>query len=434
MKAVFLQVIRMSLSAFLPIAALLGLRLVFKKGPAYIRGILWLVVAFRLICPVRIPVPYSFLPEREALFQTVEDVLPEGTGASAALSGQRQDFREWESSAACAVWLSGMGALAAWGIGSWLLLKRKMGTAVMAQKGIYLTEQTETPFVMGIVRPRIYLPFGMEDEQQKYVLLHERIHIKHRHNLIKPIFYAVLCIHWFNPLVWMSWHCLNRDLELICDESAVRQLDSRGRREYAQTLFSCSLSGKKGSFLRSAFGGGDMKQRVKKILSYRKPGWRIKAAAACLCLTAAVCLLPWGKPAGQAEAKTLYSMTGRGTQNEPIIGLHEAAEIICNSVERMPNGGISLKLPEGRYAQGEWKAEICRLYREEKEGDGEMRMSVPCWEKNWDGGWRTGASEGISVGGFEQDYAGLRISVFHTENGDTAMTEKDVLWEQTDFE
>ncbi len=300
MNAVFLQVIRMSVSAAGMILAAFLLRAVFQKAPAYIRGVLWMLVAFRLICPVTIPLPYSPLAEGERFVRTVLQAVP-GNGASAVLEPQ-PDLREAGQRAACAVWLAGLAGMAVYGIASYLLLMRKMRTAVPveAEEGIFLTEVAEAPFVMGMVRPRIYLPFGLTEVARDHVLLHERLHVRHRDYLTKVLFYGILCIHWFNPAVWAAWQCFGRDLELICDESAARQLDGRGRREYAQTLFECSMSQQKGPLLRSAFGGVDIRKRVEKMLSYQKPGKAEKVLSLICCLAAAVCFLPWETDAGLA--------------------------------------------------------------------------------------------------------------------------------------
>ena len=307
MNAVFLKILNMSAAASWLIGAVILLRLLLKKSPRWAVCLLWAAAAVRLVCPFSFESRASLIPSAEVIPQTVI------TGRSfdiqtgiAAIDVPVNDYlgsRYYEgitvpaehganvTNVLALVWIAGMVLLLAYGIISYGRLRRRMATAVRLQDGLFQSEHVDSPFVMGLFRPRIYLPFGMADGQMAHVIAHERAHIARRDHWWKPLGWCVLAVHWFNPLVWLGYILFCRDLELACDEQAVKTLDGSGRAEYTEALLRCSLSRRMVTACPLAFGEVGVKARVKSILNYRKPAFWAIVIAALACIAVGICFL-----------------------------------------------------------------------------------------------------------------------------------------------
>ncbi|MCM1090257.1 MAG: hypothetical protein NC092_13305 [Butyrivibrio sp.] len=189
------------------------------------------------------------------------------------------------------VWISGMVIMALYGGVSYLGLKRSLRTAVRLEGNLWQSERVVSPFIMGIVRPRIYLPFSIQESELTYVLAHERSHIRHGDHVIKPFAFALLAVYWFQPLVWVAFILLCRDMELACDERVVQSLGAKERKEYAESLLALSVRGNVISACPVAFGEVEVKGRIREILNYKKPGFWVGLLAVAVCLTVGVCFL-----------------------------------------------------------------------------------------------------------------------------------------------
>ncbi len=310
LESIFLTILRMSIQAAVVIPAVLLLRLALKKAPKVYVYSLWLLVLLRLLCPVFPEFRFSQVPEvsdpvsyvEQYTAQTPVFAIPEAVEEPAPPYGAVLEGDENLRKATVSlqtvladVWLLGTLLVLAWGYVSLIPLKRKLKTAVPVEKGVYLADHMDTPFVMGVIRPKIYLPSDLPEDWKVAILLHERCHIRQLDPLVKHLYFLALAVHWFNPLVWVAYWLLGRDMEMRCDEAVMRNMEEDARRDYAQSLL-CLSTGRRSIAAPLAFGEGDTGSRIKNILNYRKPAFWLSIAGAALCILAAVFLLT--NPAG----------------------------------------------------------------------------------------------------------------------------------------
>ncbi|MBQ2376833.1 MAG: M56 family metallopeptidase, partial [Clostridia bacterium] len=189
------------------------------------------------------------------------------------------------------VWIVGMVALLFYTVISFAKVKRKIGTAVLLRDNIYQSENVVSPFVLGLIKPKIYLPFNMNEKDMEHVVSHEMAHIRRKDHLSKPLGFLLLTLHWFNPLMWLGYVLLCRDIELACDEKVIKELDHDARADYSQALLTCSVNRRMIAACPLAFGEVGVKDRVKSVLSYKKPAFWIIIAAIIACIAVAVCFL-----------------------------------------------------------------------------------------------------------------------------------------------
>ena len=297
----------MSLTASIAAGVVMVLRLFLKKVPRWITCLLWAVVLLRMVCPVGFSLPVSLMPETVSSGAYVERVLPQAetpastpqaattTTTAPAATTQTPVTRETvavtptgpdRDTVLTILWAAGGIACLAWGAVSYLRLRLRIADAILIEKNIYETDQIDSPFVCGFFRPRIYLPVGLAEPDRRYVLLHEQAHIRRRDYLTKPLAYVALCFHWFNPVLWLSYHLFGRDIETATDQAVIRSFGRTDTAGYAAALLHL---GHKPSFPRAvplAFGEENPKHRIRSVLSYKKPAfWVILAAvAACVIL------------------------------------------------------------------------------------------------------------------------------------------------------
>ena len=288
MERIFLRLVPMSLTAGWLVLAVLLLRLMLKKAPRRIGCLLWLLVALRLLCPMQIAWRASLVPPRETVERAAQTTLAqqpnEARPAEAAVTAPSAALRGTQI-LSC-VWLAGMTGMLLWLAVSDLRLRRRLRSAVRGEANIRRCSGIDTPFVLGVFRPRIYLPPELDPAQTEYVLAHERAHIARGDHLWKLLGWLLLSVYWFHPLLWLAYVLMCRDLELACDEAVAKGLDRAGIADYAETLLDCGCR-RRGALLSPvAFGEVGVKARVKAVLRYRKP--TVLWAAAALVLVAAV--------------------------------------------------------------------------------------------------------------------------------------------------
>ena len=310
MTDLFLKIVNLSISAGWLILAVLAVRFALKKAPKWVMPLLWGVAALRLVCPLSIESALSLIPSAETIppevvhfdpspsiasgvpiiDETVNPIIsesfaaPANTGASVNPLDMFTFVMAW-------VWLAGMAALLIYALVSAGKLKKKLTTAILLRDNIYESEFVDSPFVFGVVKPKIYLPLHMDGGTAAHVIAHERAHLVRRDHWWKVIGYLVLTLHWFNPLVWLAYILFCRDIELACDERVVKGLDGAERADYSQALLSCAAQGRAIAACPLAFGEGNIKTRVKSALNYRKPAFWVAAAAVLAVVIVAVCFL-----------------------------------------------------------------------------------------------------------------------------------------------
>lgn len=298
MTTVFVRIVEMSLTASIIIIAVLFLRLLLKKAPKWISVLLWGIVAFRLVCPFTIESVLSLMPSEEvinteilthAATEVVADV--EEMPTNTVITEKSVDNLQLVVNIICYVWIAGVAVMLAYTIFSYWRLKKKIGTAVLLRDDIYQSENVVSPFVLGIIKPKIYLPFNISEQNAENVIAHEKAHIRRKDHFWKPLGYLILMIHWFNPLIWLGYILLCRDIELACDEKVVKNFDKEQKAEYSQALLSCSVNRRVIAACPLAFGEVGVKKRVKSVLNYKKPAFWIIVVSIVLCAVVAVCFL-----------------------------------------------------------------------------------------------------------------------------------------------
>ena len=297
LDVVFSLVLTMSLSASWIAAAVLVLRLCLKRAPKWVNVLLWGIVAVRLVLPVSIESPLSLLPRTEAILPAVTaqpiqaGPAPAVGGAAAIASGAAMRSQPGRTTILAWVWLVGIAVLLLYTWISTQRLRRKVREAVRLQGNIYETEHIASPFVLGVLRPRIYLPYHMDSRDREQVIAHEQAHLRRGDHVWKPLGFLLLTIHWFNPLLWLSYVLLCRDIELACDEKVIKHLDCGQRADYMQALVTCSVNRRRIAACPLAFGEIGVKERVKSVMNYKKPTFWIILLAVAACVVLAVCFL-----------------------------------------------------------------------------------------------------------------------------------------------
>ena len=307
MADIFLKLVNMSISASWLVLAVLLLRLLLKKAPKWITVLLWGIVAVRLICPVSFESVLSLIPSTETISpEIMTDQTPQiNTGIpvidDTANPVINDSFAPEPSASAnplqilipiaAYVWLLGVAALLVYTAVSYLRLRRKVSTAVLLRDRIFQSEAVVSPFVLGIVKPKIYLPFSMAQQDMAHVIAYEQAHLRRKDHLWKPLGFLLLALHWFNPLIWVGYVLLCRDIELACDEKVVKYLPYTQKADYAQTLLTCSVNRRMISACPLAFGEVGVKNRVKSVLSYKKPAFWLILTAVLASIAAALCFL-----------------------------------------------------------------------------------------------------------------------------------------------
>lgn len=308
MERIFAQIVSLSLSAGWLVLAVLLIRPLLRRAPRRIVCLLWALVALRLVCPAQIEWRASLVPAQETVAQTAQTTFarpatPVAVGAqpapaTTAPAPEAPAPRLTETLSY--VWLGGVIAMLLWAAVSDVRLRLRLRGAVREQENIWRCEGIDSPFVLGVFRPRICLPPELSGEQLGYVLAHERGHIARRDHVWKPLGWLLLCVYWFHPLLWLAYALLCRDLELACDERVARGLDRAGIADYAETLLACGCRRRHAPMSPVAFGELSVKARVKAVLRYRKPVF-LRVAAALVIVAAVGAFFLTERPAEALE-------------------------------------------------------------------------------------------------------------------------------------
>ena len=307
MSELFLKIVNMSISASWVVIAVLTLRFCLKKAPKWVNVLLWGIVAARMVFPFSIESVLSLIPSAETISPTVmmEQTPSVQTGVPAlnhvinpvisssftpAPGASANPLQIWIP-VLTGIWLFGIAALSLYSAVSYWRLHRKVCEAVILRGNIYQSEKVCSPFVLGIIKPKIYLPYHMDSREMDHVIAHEQTHIRRKDHWWKPLGFLLLTIHWFNPLMWLSYILLCRDIELACDEKVIREMGNEQRADYTQALVACSVNRRVIAACPLAFGEVGVKERVKSVMNYKKPAFWIVLASVIVCAAAAVCFL-----------------------------------------------------------------------------------------------------------------------------------------------
>ena len=307
MSELFLNIVNMSISASWAVVAVLALRFCLKKAPKWVNVLLWGIVAMRMVFPFSIESVLSLIPSAETISPTImmeqspsvqtgvpalnHVINPVISGSFTPAPGASANPLQIWIPVLAGIWLFGIATLFLYSAVSYWRLRRKVCEAVILRGNLYQSEKVCSPFVLGIIKPKIYLPYHMDSRKMDHVIAHEQTHIRRKDHWWKPLGFLLLTIHWFNPLMWFSYVLLCRDIELACDEKVIREMGNEQRADYTQALVACSVNRRLIAACPLAFGEIGVKERVKSVMNYKKPAFWIVLASVIVCAVIAVCFL-----------------------------------------------------------------------------------------------------------------------------------------------
>jgi beta-lactamase regulating signal transducer with metallopeptidase domain len=325
MGKLFISVLNMSITASYVILIVIAIRLLLKKAPKVISYALWGVVAFRLLIPFSFKSVFSLIPRKTNVVPISNGIIYQqslqidngirvldsftseplhASNAGASIS-PLQNFIEFGAY----IWMLGIIILLVYSFVSILVLKRQLKAARLIENNIFESRSLQTPFVLGVIRPKIYLPVGLNEDERDYILLHEQIHIRRKDHIIKMLAFFVLCIHWFNPLVWVAYLIMSIDMELSCDESVLKEMNEEIKKPYANSLLSLAAGRHILSGSPIAFGEGNVKRRIMNVLNYKKPAFWVTLVSVLLAVAIGIGLL------ANPDDKGLYENSNSGNDS-----------------------------------------------------------------------------------------------------------------------
>lgn len=362
MEKLFINIVQMSIPASYLILAVLFVRFLLRKAPKSMRSFLWLLVGIRLLFPFTVESIFSLIPSTPAAEELIyppavpnENIAPEIANMEPLVSQPVPDTftpaatkQISRTQAAVQVgtklWIIGIAMMLGYMCISWIRLKRRVRMSIpvnvaldcssrsIVQK-IYKSSAIESPFLFGILKPRIYIPNGIADEELPYVVQHEMTHLKRRDYLIKPAGFLLLSVYWFNPFVWLAYLMLCKDIELICDEKVIRQLGASCKKAYSQALLNSASNRHMIAACPVAFGEVSVKERVKNVLNDKKPAFWVLVAAVLACIIVPVCFMTQ-KKTDTAENK---DNTENGTEQGEDINIEN---LFAGSYEMLPSDQV----------------------------------------------------------------------------------------------
>ncbi len=315
MEAVFLKLLNMSIAAGWLVLVVVVLRVLLKRAPKHVLCILWALVACRLLCPISLESVLSLIPSAETIPQNIlysqepeihSGILMLNTVVNPVLSeelapapGDSVNPMQIVIYIASRVWFAGVLGMMLYACISYYRIHRRVAVSMQQEGNLYICDDIESPFILGVMKPRIYLPSALEEDKKEYVIAHERAHLKRCDHWWKPLGFVLLEIYWFHPLMWLSYALLCRDIELACDERVIRELGEEQKKPYSEALLYCSVPRKMIVACPLAFGEVGVKERVKTVLHYKKPAFWVIVATGLVCVVVAVCFLT--NPKGSLE-------------------------------------------------------------------------------------------------------------------------------------
>ncbi len=330
MADIFLKIINMSITASWLILAVMLLRLLLKKAPKWINGILWALVGLRLVMPFPVESIFSLIPSAETIGKAPDAPRPYLNSGVAMVDNPVNDY--WRgnyyegvsrptgyfgdvTAVLAIIWVIGMVALLLYAVISSVRLNSKIKTAVLFRENIFQSERVPSPFVLGIIKPKIYLPFQMKEQDMEHVIAHEQSHIRRKDHWWKPLGFLFLAIYWFHPLMWFGYGLLCRDIELACDEKVIKKLNAEQKADYSQALLTCSVNRRMIAACPLAFGEVGVKSRVKSVLHYKKPAFWLVLVGIMASVAIALCFLtnPVANRLGNIESAHLDASLGEQT-------------------------------------------------------------------------------------------------------------------------
>lgn len=305
MSDIFLKILNMSIAVSWLILAVVLLRFTLKKAPKWIAVLLWGIVALRLVLPFSFESALSLIPSAETFnahniqYETpaISSGIPQVNNAVNPIlgeifepnpAGSVNPLYVW-TFIASVIWLIGIAMMLLYAVISYRRIHRNIAERMPYEENIFLCDFVKSPFILGLVRPKIYLPSHMDAASMESVIAHEKAHLARRDHWWKPLGFLILAVYWFNPLCWLAYVLLCRDIELACDEKVIRQMDVNEKKQYSTALLECTAGRRLITICPLAFGEVGVKQRVKNVLNYKKPAFWLIAMAIAACAVVTVC-------------------------------------------------------------------------------------------------------------------------------------------------
>ena len=308
--AVFTKLLNMSMAAGILALAIIVLRFCLQKAPKKYICILWALVALRLVCPIGISsslsvfnllntktdalgqveyFQYNGKSEKPELVFDVPALISDNESPNSMTVGTHTS--DLYLPVVMYIWLLGAALMLACALISYIHLKREVSASILREENIYICDEIQSPFVLGVVKPRIYIPSGMAEDTQKNVIAHESAHLQRHDHWWKPMGYILLSIYWFNPVIWIAYILFCRDIETACDAKVVAGMDKENIVRYSEALLACAMRRRMITACPVAFGETDVKGRVKNVLNYKKPAFWMVALTVIACVVVAICFL-----------------------------------------------------------------------------------------------------------------------------------------------
>lgn len=303
MESIFLKLLNMSITASWIAIAVMVFRLIFKKAPKVISVAMWALVGIRLVFPISFESAFSLIPSTktipedivysqkpaidsgvEVINNVVNPVLTQNFTPTVDASINPLQVVNYVASF---IWLFGMIAMLAYILVSYLKIHRQVSEAVLLKDNIMICDRIATPFIFGVIRPKIYLPSNIDFSDADYIIAHENAHLQRHDHWWKPLGFLLLTVYWFNPILWVAYILLCKDIEIACDEKVLKTMGTQAKKPYSNALINCSVSQKMITACPLAFGEVSVKERVKNVLNYKKPAFWIVIIAVIVC--AVVC-------------------------------------------------------------------------------------------------------------------------------------------------
>jgi len=333
MSELFLSVLNMSLTASYVILFVILVRLILKKAPKFISYALWGVVAFRLIIPFSFenmfslmprtmnvaPIPYDIIYQQSPQINSGIEVVDLFVSQSlpAPTVGVSVNPLQIYTEIGAYIWIMGIMVLLIYSLVSVFQLKRQLKNAQVVEQNIYEVNNLKTPFVLGIIRPKVYLPVGLNHSERSYILLHERTHISRKDHIIKVLAFLILSLHWFNPLVWIAFMLMSTDMELSCDEQVLKKMNTDNKKPYANSLLSLAIGRHILNGSPLAFGEGNVRGRIKNVMNYKKPKLWVMIVSVIVLTGVGIALL--SNPVGGEQKELIYRADVDGNGHEESI-------------------------------------------------------------------------------------------------------------------
>ena len=323
MNDILLKLVDMSLMASLLIVTIIIIRGVFKRIPRKYICILWALVAIRLICPINIESSFSIFNvtnnnleyKNNAYIENIvkprnnpantindkkENVINNKKSQNANIPKKNSDVSNSNTTSTVKlendkdikntsivtwIWILGVAIIITYGLISYWILKRKIRAAIMLENNVYICDDIDSPFILGIISPKIYIHSGLEKESYEYIVKHEKAHIGRKDYIWKPLGLLLLSIYWFNPICWIAYIMLCKDIELACDEKVISKMNDEDIALYSESLLKCSIRRRNITVCPIAFGEVGVKVRIKNALNYKKPKTWIHILSVVICIT-----------------------------------------------------------------------------------------------------------------------------------------------------